>query len=119
MTSFSPTEELDAQAVALQLAEASEPGAVNFLAADCRVFRGIVRKKVWHHITQAEEDRALAALRKYRQEDTGGASPALQGPTHILGRASLDRAVWWVKAWGMSPRLKHFSASGRNVFGTD
>jgi hypothetical protein len=81
LESFTQTEELFRQAVAAGLVEASEAGAINFLAAACRakavegnpprVFMGIVRRRLWHHITQADEDRALAALRRYREEDPG------------------------------------------------
>jgi hypothetical protein len=79
LESFTRTETLYRQAVAAGLIEASEAGAINFLAAACRakavqgnpvrVFMGIVRRRLWHHVTQADEDRALTALRRYRVED--------------------------------------------------
>ena len=79
--SFTRMETLYRQAVRAGLAEASEAGALNFLAAACRarevegeapkIFMGIVRKRLWKHITQADEDRALSALRKYRAEEPG------------------------------------------------
>jgi len=31
---------------------------------------GIIRGKLWNFITQGDEDKALAALRKYRREKT-------------------------------------------------
>ena len=77
--SFSNMEILYTQAVKAGIAEPSEAGALNFLAAACRarhvegdaprVFMGIIRKKLFKHITQADEDRALAALRLYRSDD--------------------------------------------------
>ena len=81
LESFARTEKLFFQATAKRLIEPTEVGAVNFLAAACkakrvsgdapRIFMGIVRRKLWHHITQADEDRAVAALRRYRAEDPG------------------------------------------------
>lgn len=79
--SFSRMETLYRQAVEAGLSQPSEAGALNFLAAACRarsvegdaprVFMGIIRKKLFKHITQADEDRAVQALRKYRSEDPG------------------------------------------------
>lgn len=78
---FSRAEALYFQACKLGLVQASEASAINFLAAACRarglgkvgdpvkIFMGIVRRKLWRHITQADEDRALSALKKYRSED--------------------------------------------------
>ena len=34
-----------------------------------KVFIGIIRKKLWHHIMQVDEDRARAAINKYRRDD--------------------------------------------------
>lgn len=79
--SFSRIEKLYFQACKAGLIQNSEPSALNFLSAACRarglgkvgdpvkIFMGIVRRKLWRHITQADEDRALCALRKYRAED--------------------------------------------------
>jgi len=77
--SFSRVEELFFQAVKRELIEPTEAGAVNFLAAAVRaktvsgdaprVFMGIVRGKLWKNITQADEDRALAALRRFRADN--------------------------------------------------
>lgn len=76
---FSRVEELFFQAVKKGLIEPTEAGAINFLAAAVRartvlgdaprVFMGIVRGKLWRNITQADEDRALSALRRYRVDD--------------------------------------------------
>ena len=77
--SFSRVEELFFQAAKRGLIEPTEAGAVNFLAAAVRaktvsgdaprVFMGIVRGKLWKNITQADEDRALAALRRFRVDN--------------------------------------------------
>ena len=77
--SFSRVEELFFQAAKRGLIEPTEAGAVNFLAAAVRaktvsgdaprVFMGIVRGKLWKNITQADEDRALAALRRFRADN--------------------------------------------------
>ena len=34
-----------------------------------RIFMDIIRKRLWSNITQADEDRALAALKRYRTDD--------------------------------------------------
>lgn len=77
--SFNRVEELFFQAVKRGLIESTEAGAINFLAAAVRaktvlgdaprVFMGIVRGKLWKNITQADEDRALAALRRFRADN--------------------------------------------------
>lgn len=78
--SFSRVEELYFQAVKRGLIEPTEAGAINFLASAVRaksakdgeppkIFMGLIRRKLWNHITQMDEDRALAALRRYRQEN--------------------------------------------------
>ena len=72
------TEELYRQAVARQLVEDSESSFLNWVSAavraktcgaqdPVRVFVGIVRAKLWTHISQADEDRARAAIRRYRE----------------------------------------------------
>lgn len=58
--------------------EATEANLRNFLCAALRatqaggrvgaIFVGIVRKKLWHHVTQAQEDRVMTALRRYREK---------------------------------------------------
>ena len=80
LKSFGRVEELYRQAVSLKLIEPTEAGVVNFISAACRargvakgesakIFIGIIRRKLWTHITQRDEDRALTALRKYRSEN--------------------------------------------------
>jgi hypothetical protein len=61
------------------LIEPTEVGVINFLAAAVRakavpgnaprVFMGSIRKKLWGDITQADGDRALSALRRYRESN--------------------------------------------------
>ncbi len=79
LENFGRCEELFFQATRKHLIEASEAGAINFLAAAVRaksvsgdaprIFMGIIRKKLWKNITQADEDRALAALRRFRADN--------------------------------------------------
>jgi hypothetical protein len=79
LKSFSRVEELYTQAVKCRLIEPTEAGAINFISAAVRamavpgdaprVFMGIIRGKLWKNITQRDEDRALAALRRYREKD--------------------------------------------------
>lgn len=80
LKSFDRTEILYEQAVKLKIIENSESNLLNFVGAavraktcesrePVRVFVGIIRKKLWHHITQADEDRARTAINKYRFQD--------------------------------------------------
>jgi hypothetical protein len=76
---FGRVEELYFQAIRRGLIEPTEAGAINFLASAVRartvlgdsprIFMGLVRGKLWKNITQADEDRALLALKSYRAED--------------------------------------------------
>jgi hypothetical protein len=76
---FSRTEELYRQAVTAGWVKHSENQALNWLGAavraktvagdSVRIFAGIVRKKLWHHITQEQEDRARKALVRYRDRN--------------------------------------------------
>lgn len=73
---FSRCESLYFQACKQGIIQAGEASAINFLASAVRarsvegeapkIFMGLIKKKLWHHITQADEDRALSALRRYR-----------------------------------------------------
>jgi hypothetical protein len=77
---FSRCEELYFEAVRAGWVKDSESAQLRWFAAACRakstrtvkdparVFVGIVRRGLWHHITQSDEDRARAAIRKYRPE---------------------------------------------------
>ncbi len=79
LENFGRCEELYFQATRKNLIEASEAGAINFLAAAVRaksvsgdaprIFMGIIRKKLWKNITQADEDRALLALKRFRADN--------------------------------------------------
>jgi hypothetical protein len=75
---LSRTVALYRQAVALGLAEPSESRLLAWVAAavraktapsgdPVRIFMGIVRRGLWHHITQKQEDRARRALARYRE----------------------------------------------------
>jgi hypothetical protein len=80
LQSFDRTEALYEQAVKTKLIQNSESNFLNWIAAavrakSCesrdpvRVFVGIVRKKLWHHITQADEERARVGILRYRQSE--------------------------------------------------
>jgi hypothetical protein len=68
-------QELYTQALNANWLSHSEANWRNFVAAALRasraggrvgaIFVGIVRRKLWHHVTQAEEDDALATLRRH------------------------------------------------------
>ena len=67
------------QACKVGLVQPSEASVLNFVAAAIRarsvdgepprVFMGILKKKLWHHITQADEDKAVGVLKKFREFD--------------------------------------------------
>jgi hypothetical protein len=79
LKSFGRVEELYRQAVRLKLIEPTEANAINFIGAAARatrvegdaprIFMGIIRGKLWKNITDADEDRALGALRRYRGDN--------------------------------------------------
>lgn len=103
--------ELFGQAVCAGVVQGGEAARVNFVAAAVRakhatsdprrrvrVFLGIVRRGLFHHITQAEEDRALDALRRYREKRRRGAASASANSTRISAlvssvSVSVDEAV--------------------------
>ncbi len=76
---FSRTEALYRQAVARGWVKHSESQALNWVGAAVRakcvsgdpvkIFVGIVRKGLWHHVTNEQEDRARAAMTRYREGD--------------------------------------------------
>ncbi|HQH27597.1 MAG TPA: hypothetical protein PLP17_09400, partial [Oligoflexia bacterium] len=78
---LSRLEELYQQATAANWLLDCEANLRNFVAAAVRatrvsgdavrIFVGIVKKGLFHHITQAEEDRAVQALKRYREKRTG------------------------------------------------
>lgn len=80
LKSFDRTEALYEQAIKAKLIQNSESNFLNWVGAAVRartceardpvkVFVGIVRKGLWINITQAEEDRARAAINKYKYRD--------------------------------------------------
>jgi hypothetical protein len=79
LASFSRTEELYWQAVDRGLIEHSENSALNWLSAavraksvqgdPVRVFLGIIRGKLWSHVTGEQEERARQALVRYRERE--------------------------------------------------
>jgi hypothetical protein len=77
LENFSRTEALYRQAVKQGIVRESEASFLDWVAAavrakstdardPVRVFVGIVRRGLWHHIAQADEDRARAAILRYR-----------------------------------------------------
>lgn len=59
------------------LISGSEADVINWVAASIRareienpgrIFMGIIKQKLWHHVTQAQEDQALEALKKRRDK---------------------------------------------------
>jgi len=78
LTSFSRNQELFFQAQARGLISGSEADILNWIASavraretenPCRIFMGILKKKLFHHITQAQEDYALQILKKKRAKN--------------------------------------------------
>jgi len=77
-------EELYKQATAAKWLPDCEANVRNFVAAAVRatrasgdavrIFVGIVRRGLWHHITQEQEDRAAQALRRYRDKQAAKCS---------------------------------------------
>lgn len=78
---FDRAEELYFQAVERCWIPNSEAMALNFLSAVVRarevgkdpprLLVAVVRKGLWHHITQAQEERARQALVRFREQDPG------------------------------------------------
>lgn len=77
---FYRVEELYFQAIRAGIATACEATALNFLASaihsrsaktgdSTRIFCGIIRQKLWHHITQADEEQARRALLRFRENN--------------------------------------------------
>jgi hypothetical protein len=77
-------EELYRQAVAANWLSNSEANLRNFVSAALRatraggrvgaIFAGLVKGKLWHYITQDQEDRALDLLRRHRDRRAGSFS---------------------------------------------
>jgi len=81
---LSRLEDLYQQATAAKWLPDCEANLRNFVAAAVRatrvsgdavrIFVGIVRRGLWHHITQAEEDRAAQVLKRYRDKQAANYS---------------------------------------------
>jgi hypothetical protein len=81
-------EKLYRQAVKAGWLKHSEANIRNFASAALRatraggrvgaIFAGIVKKQLWHHITQEQENRALAVLNRFRESHAGAFSGAEQ-----------------------------------------
>lgn len=79
LSNFTRLEALYFDAVKSRIICASEAGALNFIAAAVRsreagrepvkLFSAIVRRRLWHHITQAQEEYARKVLTKFRNEN--------------------------------------------------
>lgn len=77
--SFGRLEQLYFQAVHRRWIVPSEANALNFVASavrareegrdPARLFVALIRRKLWHHITQAQEEQARRALNRYRDEN--------------------------------------------------
>jgi hypothetical protein len=77
-------ENLYRQAVKVGWIEHSEANIRNFACAALRatraggrvgaIFAGIVKKRLWNHITQEQETRALAVLNRFRESRAGAFS---------------------------------------------
>jgi hypothetical protein len=75
---LSRLESLYRQAVQANWLIESEQSARNFIAAavratrvsgdPARIFVGLVKKRLWHHVTQAEENRALEAFARHERK---------------------------------------------------
>jgi hypothetical protein len=81
LNNFYRTEILYHQAVATTLIDDSEASKLNFFGAairakstkrgdPVRIFLGIIRQELWHHITQDQEDSARRALTRFREKNS-------------------------------------------------
>jgi len=77
LKSLSRLDDLFQQAVRRSILDGTESDALNFICAavraravkckdPARVFMGIVRRRLWNHVTQGQEDRAREGLAKFR-----------------------------------------------------
>lgn len=103
LQSFSLTEALYWQAVDEGMIDHSESNALNWLSAavrakcvrgdPVRIFLGIVRRKLWAHITQDQEERARRALIRYRELDPFRFRERLPGQHKDEGHARAGGAL--------------------------
>ncbi len=113
---LSRLEELYKQAVAANWLKHSEENLRNFIAAAVRatrvsgdavrIFVGIVRRGLWHHITQDQEDRAVQALKRYREKR--GATKCSRGVSSLVAELksslSMPLAGFGAKSASYTPR---------------
>jgi hypothetical protein len=116
----------------------SEANIRNFASAALRttrgggrvgaIFAGIVTKQLWHHITQEQENRALAVLNRFREAHAGAFSGAEQISVRNDGRVAELVSLVIKTATGskrLTPdftpfqRLKHGSADSAPVLFLD
>ncbi len=88
-------DELYRQAVRRRILDGTESDALNFVCAAARalsvpcrsperVFMGIVRKRLWSHVTLAQEDRARSSMARFRRSRPEAFRPERPVPS-ILG----------------------------------
>jgi hypothetical protein len=103
LMSYSRTESLYRQAVKASWVKDSEASLLNWVSAavrakSCRardpvrVFVGIVKRGLWSHITDADEERARRAIVRYRDQARDGAGPS-RSEEILLRRLALPRAT--------------------------
>ena len=108
---LSRLEELYSQAVAAKWLPDCEANFRNFVSAAVRatrvtgdavrIFVGIVRRGLWQHITQEQEERAVQALKRYREKRDKRAISKESAVGEVLeGLLSLPRARM-LKSWSM------------------
>lgn len=97
-------EKLYRQAVQAAWVEPCEAGLRNFVCAALRatraggrvgaIFVGIVRNRLWHHVTQEQEDRAMKVLKGYRERNPGAFEGAREPePELVAGRDAVAQLV--------------------------
>jgi hypothetical protein len=114
LVSFGRVENLYFQAVKRGLIAPTESNVLNFLAAAIRareaagegprIFMGIVRKGLWTHITQEQEDRARRAINHYREINPD--SFRLKDPAPCRRGAKVTRSALKLPCY---PRVFHAS----------
>lgn len=98
---------LYAQAIAAKWLSHSEANLRNFVAAAARatrvdgdavrIFVGIVRRGLWHHLATDDENRAMIAMRREREREDGAAAAEIRRNENQVGegtvRTILDLAM--------------------------
>ncbi|MCB0325913.1 MAG: hypothetical protein KDD69_20190 [Bdellovibrionales bacterium] len=129
---MSRLEPLYRQAVRAKWLPESEQNARNFIAAairatsvlgdPVRVFVGIVKRQLWHHVSQAQENRALDAFARHERK-TGqrfGAAPSANGlqseavhklVSELAAEVSIRDSKAEVRGGATEPSRRHSSES--------